>query len=63
MLTGGAVDEFVFSSPEDLVSLKFLSSAADLVSVLNETRVSAVSEIVFQTLQENGFRPLYFHPK
>ena len=63
LLTGGAVDEFVFSSPEDLVSLKFLSSAADLVSVLNETRVSAVSEIVFQTLQENGFRPLYFHPK
>jgi len=61
LLKGGAVDEFIFSSPEDLVSLKFLASEADLTGLLSETRVSAISEIVYQTLQENGFRPLYFH--
>ncbi len=63
LLTGGAVDEFVFSSPEDLLGLKFLLSGANLTAVLSETRISATSEIVYQTLQENGFRPLYFHYK
>ena len=63
LLKGGAVDEFIFSLPEDLVSLKYLISGEDLNPLLNETRVSAVSEIVFQTLQESGFRPLYFHRK
>ncbi|HVE59937.1 MAG TPA: uroporphyrinogen-III synthase [Pyrinomonadaceae bacterium] len=63
LLTSGAVDEFIFSSPDDLASLKFLTSEADLASLLNETRVSAVSEIVYQSLQENDFRPLYFHHK
>ncbi len=61
LLKSGAVDEFIFSSPEDLVSLKFLTSEADLTDFLSETRVSAISEIVYQTLQEHGFRPLYFH--
>jgi uroporphyrinogen-III synthase len=63
LLKGGAVDELVFSMPEDLLSLKFLTGEKDLPALLNESQVSAVSEIVFQTLQENGFRPLYFHYK
>lgn len=63
LLTGGAVDEFVFSAPEDLLSLKFLLSGADLSTIFNETKISATSEIVYQSLQENGFRPLYFHHK
>ena len=63
LLAGGAVDEIVFSTPEDLLSLKFLLSGADVKSVLNETRISATSDVVYQSLQENGFRPLYFHHK
>jgi uroporphyrinogen-III synthase len=63
LLTGGAVDDFVFSSPEDLLSLRFLLSGADFQSILNETKISATSEVVYQTLQENGLRPLYFHYK
>ena len=63
LLKGGAVDEFIFSSPEDLLSLKFITGEKDLTRFLIETQVSAVSEIVYQTLQENGFRPLYFHFK
>jgi uroporphyrinogen-III synthase len=62
LLKGGALDEFVFSSAEDLLSLRLLVSNADLPALLSETRVSAVSEMVFQTLQENDFRPLYFQP-
>jgi len=61
LLKGGAADEFIFSSPEDLLSLKFIAEEKDLTRLLSEIQVSAVSEIVYQTLQENGFRPLYFH--
>ena len=60
LLKGGAVDEFIFSTPEDLLGLRFLTSGTDLREILKESRISAVSEIVFQTLQEYGFRPLYF---
>jgi uroporphyrinogen-III synthase len=63
LLKSGAVDEFIFSSPDDLPSLKFLTSEADLTGLLSGIQVSAVSEIVYQSLQENGFRPLYFHYK
>ncbi|HEY8562691.1 MAG TPA: uroporphyrinogen-III synthase [Pyrinomonadaceae bacterium] len=63
LLRGGAVDEFIFSMPEDLLGLKHLISETDYLEPFRETRVSAVSEIVFQTLQEHGFRPLYFHYK
>lgn len=61
LLKNGAVDEFIFSSPEDLLSLKFLTSEDDLTGLLSGISVFAVSEIVYQTLQEHGFRPLYFH--
>ncbi|HEY0461709.1 MAG TPA: hypothetical protein VGC97_21415, partial [Pyrinomonadaceae bacterium] len=63
LLKGGAVDEFIFSAPHDLSSLKFLFVEENLPEILNEIRVSAVSEIVFQSLQEAGLRPLYFHHK
>jgi uroporphyrinogen-III synthase len=63
LLRSGAVDEFIFSSPDDLPSLKFLTSETDLTGLLSEIQVSAVSEIVYQSLQENGLRPLYFHYK
>lgn len=63
LLKGGAVDEFVFSSAEDLVSLKKLLTEEDLALVLNESQISATAENVFQLLLENGLRPLYFHYK
>ncbi len=63
LLKGGAVDELIFSSPEDLVSLKFLFADENLSKVLNDIKVSATDEITFQALLENGFRPLYFHTK
>ena len=63
LLKGGAADEFIFFAPEDLLSLKILFSGEKLAEILTEIRVSAASEVVFQTLQEAGLRPLYFHDK
>lgn len=63
LLKGGAVDEFIFSSPEDLMSLRFLLQENDFSIFLNEVKISATSEIVYQSLQEINLRPLYFHKK
>lgn len=63
LLKGGAVDEFVFSSPEDVLAIKFLFPENDLPEILNGVKISAVNENAFHSLQENGLRPLYFHQK
>ncbi len=61
LLKSGAVDEFIFSSAEDPVSLKFLFADEKLAEVLDGVKVSATDENVYQALLENGLRPLYFH--
>jgi uroporphyrinogen-III synthase len=63
LLKGGAVDEFVFSSAEDVAALKTLFPESSTAAILNEMKISATNEIAFQTLQENELRPLYFHYK
>ena len=63
LLKGGAIDVFIFSSAEDVSALKLLYSENDLGKILNDIKAFATTEIAFQTLQENGLRPLYFHYK
>lgn len=63
LLSGGAVDEFVFSSAEDVLALKFLFPETDLPEILKEIKISAANENAFLCLLENGLRPLYFHHK
>lgn len=63
LLKGGAIDEFIFSSAEDVSALKLLYTENDLGEILNDIKAFATTEIAFQTLQENGLRPLYFHYK
>ena len=63
LLKGGAIDEFIFSSPEDFLSLKYLLWGEKLPEIFMEMQVSATAEVVFQTLQEAELRPLYFHRK
>jgi uroporphyrinogen-III synthase len=63
LLKGGAVDEFIFSSAEDLLSLKFLFHEENLADLLNDVKISATAETAYQSLLENGLRPLYFHLK
>ena len=63
LLENGAVDEFIFSAAEDLAGLKLLFAENDLKRILSESTVAAVSEIVYQSLQELGLHPKYFHLK
>lgn len=63
LLKGGAVDEFIFSSAEDILALKLLFTGEDLAENLTGIKAFATTEIAFQTLQEYGLRPLYFHYK
>ncbi len=61
LLKGGAIDEIIFSAPEDLASLNFLCGNDDLAEVLTEIQISATSELAYQSLSDHGLRPLYFH--
>jgi uroporphyrinogen-III synthase len=63
LLKGGAVDEFVFSMPEDLVSLRKLLPGDVLKATFADTQISASNENTFQALAEMGLRPLYSNHK
>lgn len=60
LLSGGAVDEFIFSAPEDLIALKFYFAGASLKNVLAEIKVSALDANIFQNLREHQLSPHYF---
>ncbi|HEX8246945.1 MAG TPA: uroporphyrinogen-III synthase [Pyrinomonadaceae bacterium] len=59
LLKGGAVDEFVFTSPADVLNLA-AGFGEKLKDLLAGTSVSATDETTFQTLREYELRPLYF---
>lgn len=61
LVKGGAIDEFVFSSDEDLIALRHYFANEAIANVLADVRISAFSQTIFQTLKENKLRPLYFH--
>jgi uroporphyrinogen-III synthase len=63
LLKGGAIDEFIISAPEDVVSLKHYLSPDDLRAGFAGVRVSGTNEISMQTLRENNLRPHFFHIK
>ncbi|MDQ3179585.1 MAG: uroporphyrinogen-III synthase [Acidobacteriota bacterium] len=56
LLTGGAIDKFIFSSPTDLVSLKYLFSDVSIAEILSETEVSATDEVTFRALKEYNLK-------
>ncbi|GIU81197.1 MAG: uroporphyrinogen-III synthase [Acidobacteria bacterium] len=59
LIKGGAVDNFILNSPHEIVALKWFFQD-DLHQALAETRIFAVDEITFRTLEEEGFSPRYF---
>ncbi len=63
LLKGGAIDEFIVSAPEDVVSLKHYLSPDDLPEIFAGVRVSGTNEISMQALRENNLRPHFFHIK
>lgn len=63
LLKGGAIDEFIVSSPEDIVSLKHYLSTEDLAGEFADIRFSGVDEVSMQTLREHELRPGFFQIK
>ena len=56
LLTGGAIDEFIFSSPADIIALKYLFSGNAMSEILAEIKVSATDEVMFQALKEHNLK-------
>lgn len=52
LLVGGAIDEFVFSSPEEVFSLFKLIGAESFAQTLSDLKIRALNEITLQTLSE-----------
>ncbi len=55
LLLGGAVDEFIFTSPQDVFSLSHYSNLRSI-----NTRLSGINETTFQTLAEFGSKPSFY---
>lgn len=62
LLIGGAIDEFIFNSPIDLLNLKQLFKE-DFRDLFAEINVLASDEGTFRFLIENGLKPKMFSPK
>ncbi len=63
LLTGGAVDVFIFTSPEDVFFLTQFLFPQTVSDVLAELQIFGINEITMQTLRENGLSAKYFQGK
>jgi len=52
LLKGGAIDEFIFTSPADVLNLSHLFPAESLTDLLGEIKISATDNITRQALEE-----------
>ena len=61
LLKNGAIDEFIFSAPEDLIALRHYFRDEELLkTIFEEVKASAVDAIIFQNLKENEIKAHYF---
>jgi uroporphyrinogen-III synthase len=63
LLKGGAIDEFIFTSVEDVISLKYYLFPENAAESLSGTKTSGIDEITMQALRENNLRPSFFQIK
>lgn len=63
LIKGGAIDEFVFSSPEDLPALQLFLPSDSIPEILLEINISAADEVTFQSLTEHNLKPRFFRAK
>lgn len=61
LITGGAIDEIVFSDPSDLMAFKTYFPDAVNQNIFSGITFSAANEVMFQMLSEYGFRPVFFN--
>ncbi len=59
LLKGGAIDEFIFSSPTDLIALKLYFDNNRISAIFSEINVSTVDKNMFQTLKEHNLKAEY----
>ncbi len=61
LLKGGAIDEFIFSAPDDLIALRhYFPNENELNSILEEVKATAIDANIFQNLKENCIKARYF---
>ncbi|HXH68919.1 MAG TPA: uroporphyrinogen-III synthase [Pyrinomonadaceae bacterium] len=63
LLKGGAIDEFIFSLPTDLIALKHYFNNKLISTTLSEINISTVDKAMFQTLKEHDLKADYFRLK
>ncbi len=61
LLKGGAIDEFIFTSPEDVIYIKNYVQPELLTEIFSETKILATGESVFQSLIDNGLKAEKFY--
>lgn len=59
LLRGGAIDQFIVSSPTDLIALEHYFDGKPLSETLGEVIVSAIDKAMLQTLEEHGLTANY----
>jgi uroporphyrinogen-III synthase len=63
LLKGGAIDEIIVSSAEDIISLKHYLAAENLAEIFSDIKISGTNEGAMQSLRENNLRPQFFQNK
>lgn len=63
LLSGGAIDEFIFSDPLDLLALKHFFPEFELKEILVDVKISATDQIMFQALLEAGLAASFFYTR
>jgi uroporphyrinogen-III synthase len=56
LVKGGAIDEFVFTSPTDFIYLNYIFGGEPLARVLSGIVISAADGNVYQTIRENNLK-------
>ncbi|MEZ5425672.1 MAG: uroporphyrinogen-III synthase [Pyrinomonadaceae bacterium] len=56
LLAGGAIDEFIFSAPEDMVRLRWLIPEESFAELLGEVRFRASDNLMLQSINETGLK-------
>lgn len=56
LLKGGAIDEFIFSAPTDFIALNYIFGGESLTRIFDDIEISAVDEIIYQTIRENNLK-------
>lgn len=58
LLVGGAIDEFIFTSPFDIINLAHLFPTENLENVLAETKLNAADKMTAQSIEEFRLSPV-----